>query len=890
MPTNRHSNNSLNWLAALVLPGMLLATWVHAPAQREADAAAGWEHHYAGQAGRPMDAGDGARVGAPRNGHLIAPDGGQPLTEPRIVPLWSAPDGIANSETASRWLAVLKSALAEAPAGCPPAAAPGLAQDVPSRAFRVRLPATAEPQPYIVYSRDLILARFITVTVGSDGCPQVFNTGRDFPFAQRSLTSPFANARLSSAAGATAGSDALVVLQDAKTKRAWLMVEPEATFERSNALAWTLIGGYIGLLTVLGLIGLSFAVWQRSRLAIAYVFYILMLQFYQLEAMGVGPAWIPFWPHWSYAQIMQGLAAAAVVLGVGTAVVVFLRPQPWLRSLLVLGIGVSVSAFIWSGWYPVGYRLGAISLAFLAATTLFALVRGLRNDAPYLRWFALGLAATMVGGGFQASTVFSHQEPALFGGVAFSVGNLVESLLWVIALASQIRRERQQLQHQLVHDATHDHLTGLPNRRFLIERLEQRLRQAKDGTPPDSALLLLDLDRFQVINDSLGHGVGDRLLIRIGQLLREQVPPDAVVTRLGGDEFGILLPQADAATRTAAALTRIFAGPIELGGRPIHVKCSIGVLELADERIGMDATEVLRDADTALTAAKSRGGNSFVAFADALRASTVRRFELEQDLPHSLRGNDFQLFYQPVVDLRTGAMAGMEALIRWQHPRLGWLSPVEFVPLAEASGMIKLLGDWVLGEAASQILAWKRAGVWHRRLYVSVNLSGGQLLDADLPDHFDAVLGGFEVAPGELRVELTETAVIANLGVAQQVLPALRRRGIALCMDDFGTGYSSLSYLNELSFDVLKVDRSFVDGMDQRPRKQGLVRSILALSRELGLQVIAEGIETGDQATLLRDMGCRYGQGYHYAKPMPAAALGDWLDDLGSSELRIVRS
>ena len=266
-----------------------------------------------------------------------------------------------------------------------------------------------------------------------------------------------------------------------------------------------------------------------------------------------------------------------------------------------------------------------------------------------------------------------------------------------------------------------------------------------------------------------------------------------------------------------------------------------------------------------------------VNFQPVMRAPALQRFHLEQDLVEALRGDQFEVYFQPIVALADRRAVGLEALIRWRHPTQVWLSPADFIPVAEETGHIIQIGAWVLERAALQIQEWKQAGRWRPGFYVSVNLSGNQLLDGDLLGHIDAVIARGGLRPGELRLELTETEIIANIGVASGVLPALRERQIPLYMDDFGTGYSSLSYLNELPFDVLKIDRSFVTGIETREQSQILVRTVLAMAQAMDLEVVAEGVETEEQAALLWSMGCPYAQGYHFARPLPAAQVGAWL-------------
>jgi diguanylate cyclase (GGDEF)-like protein len=735
----------------------------------------------------------------------------------------------------------------------------------------------------VIYSEDLILQRLIVVAWGPDGCPSVKASGRDLPFQERSIPSLFPNLVLS---GPTAtGHEAIVLLQTSNTDRAWLKLASRASFQQLSARLWLIAGGYGMLLLVLTLICLSYVIGFRSRLAVAYLIYILTLQFYQLQALGIGPAWLPFWPQQVPFQVMQGMAVAGMALGLGTAVVSFLTPRGILLHLLVLGTGTSLLLFLASGWYPPSYRFGALSVAFLAVVTLMILLRSLRDGKPYRRWFALGLGASIVGGAAQAASVFMDSPPTLPLVFAFPLGTLIESVLWLVAVVSQASQERRTFQVRLLQEALHDPLTGLPNRRQMRDGIQTRLAAAHNrfggdattfGPRSQGTLLHLDLDHFKAINNSLGHDLGDQLLVKISRLLVSALPDQTLVARLGSDEFGVLLTPGMSPEATAQRLYQQLATPVLLHDRPIRVHCSMGSVPLtADDR---DADQVLRNAGIALGTAKAAGGNRMACFSQTMHATAKRWFDLEQALELALeRGEELSMAYQPVVALASGAAVGFEALLRWQHPRLGPISPAEFVPLAERCGLIQPLGEWVLTDVVAQIARWQQDDLWRPGFYVGVNLSGGQLLNDALVPWIDGLLERYEVRPGSLRIELTETAVISNLDVAQQVLPALRERGMLLCMDDFGTGYSSLSSLRQLPFDVLKIDRSFVTGCDRDEASAVIVRTILAMADQLKMTVIAEGMETAAEANLLSGLGCPYGQGWYFAHARSAEESRFWL-------------
>ena len=477
-----------------------------------------------------------------------------------------------------------------------------------------------------------------------------------------------------------------------------------------------------------------------------------------------------------------------------------------------------------------------------------------------------------------SAIVFNGAGIGALGNFALPTGNLVESVCWLMALLVRLRTERTRARERLLHEATHDPLTGLPNRAFLMGRLVPGLTATVGGADARACcgLVLMDLDRFKAVNNSLGYAVGDEVLAAMAGLLGTIAPPPATVVHLGADRFAVLL-RGDDRTGGARVLARRvlerLREPVALGAGSVHVRASLGVV--ARPLPGHDITDILRDADSALNLAKIGGGNRAVEFEPVMRTPVHRRFRLEQDMVEALRGDQFQVFFQPIVALADRRPVGMETLIRWHHPERGWIAPGDFIPVAEETGLIVPIGTWVLGQSARHIREWKAQGRWREGFYLSVNLSGNQLLDDDLLPHVDTALAG--LAPGELRLELTETTVVGNVEALCNVLPALRERGIPLYMDDFGTGYSSLSYLNELPFDVLKIDRSFITAIGDREESQVLVRTVLAMARAMNLQVVAEGIETADQAALLFAMGGHYGQGYHFARPMPAALAADWL-------------
>jgi diguanylate cyclase (GGDEF)-like protein/PAS domain S-box-containing protein len=429
--------------------------------------------------------------------------------------------------------------------------------------------------------------------------------------------------------------------------------------------------------------------------------------------------------------------------------------------------------------------------------------------------------------------------------------------------------ERAMLEEELRHGAFHDPLTGLANRALLHDRLD-----ALDG----SALLLLDLDGFKAVNDTLGHGVGDDVLLEVAGRLRGACRPGDLVARLGGDEFVVLVAGTpEDVLPLARRLLAVLSRPVDLGDREVGLGCSIGIAYVSEE--GADAA--LRDADIAMYAAKARGKGRFEVFEDRLREAVVERADLAEDLRCALTDQQLRLRYHPVIDVASRAVIGFEALLRWQHPTRGELSPLLFVPLAEETGAIIEMGEWVLGEACRQLCQWRRELPGARELTVSVNLSTIQLHAPQLVEQVRAVLEETGLPPRRLVLELTESVLVDDVGLAVDVLERLRSLGVRLALDDFGAGYSSLRYLRQLPFDFVKLDRGLLEGVDRDPSALALADAVLSLLTRLGLRSIAEGVETAAQLAVLDSLGCELGQGYLVCQPLlpedvPALLAGGW--------------
>jgi diguanylate cyclase (GGDEF)-like protein len=424
---------------------------------------------------------------------------------------------------------------------------------------------------------------------------------------------------------------------------------------------------------------------------------------------------------------------------------------------------------------------------------------------------------------------------------------------------------------QMLHSALHDALTGLPNRALFSDRLDQRLLGGRRVRPP-TAVLFLDIDALKRINDSLGHLVGDEVLVETARRLTTSVRTEDTVARLGGDEFTVLLDAVDGESEALAIADRLLEAvrqPFVAGGRRLTLTASVGV-RLA--RAGVDrSADAMRGADLAMYEAKARGGGAVALFHPDLDQRAVRRLELEGELRAAMEDGELRVLYQPIVALPSGAIVGVEALVRWDRGRRGLVSPAEFIPLAEETGLIVELGAWVLGEACRTVVGLdggSRAG-----LNLSVNLSARQLLEPGLEATVAAALSASGLRPGRLTLEITESVLMADTAATMDRLGSLRGLGVRVAIDDFGTGYSSLGYLRRFPLDAVKIDRSFIEDVTEGKRQAALVHAIVELCRTLELDTVAEGVETHEQAVRLTELGCELAQGFHFGRPMTARDL-----------------
>ena len=451
-------------------------------------------------------------------------------------------------------------------------------------------------------------------------------------------------------------------------------------------------------------------------------------------------------------------------------------------------------------------------------------------------------------------------------------------------LGRVIERDRARL--GLIHDALHDAMTRLPNRTLFMERAEGGFARMKAHDHACVAVLVVDLDGFKAINDSLGHQAGDALLIDVAGRMQAVVAADeraarddgalwrATLARVGGDEFNILIEDVEdmaVVGRLAETIHRCLAAPSVLGGTHVRCQASIGIA--FGTTAYSEVEQMLRDADLAMYRAKSHGRGQTVIFTEQLGIEMRHRTQLEQELRQAITERQFVLHYQPIVSLSDpGGVCGFEALIRWNHPVRGQLSPAEFITVAEETGLILFIGDWVLREACSQAASWHRKAGGDLHPFVSINISPQQFLQPEFVDRVHAVLMETGIAPAAVRLEVTEGVAILDAARTSAILEEIRAWGVKTSLDDFGTGFSSLSYLQSLPFDALKIDRSFVAAMDASDKSRGIIRAILDLAKTMGMAVIAEGIETAEQQTMLQHMGCEMGQGYLYGRAEENAA------------------
>ncbi len=506
---------------------------------------------------------------------------------------------------------------------------------------------------------------------------------------------------------------------------------------------------------------------------------------------------------------------------------------------------------------------------------------------------------------FQKSDVYLLAAVIGFFGVVYlTFRHFVDDVKKTVEKAKQAERERAEqaeehvgeLQHYVAelersgealqeshenfrHAAYHDALTGLPNRNFFIDTLRDLLQKSRENSESNFAVLFLDLNRFKTINDSLGHSMGDRLIKNVAKRLSGMVRDEDMVARFSGDKFGVVLSDLltkDEATSFADRLARRLAEPYTLDGRQVFTSAKIGIAYGNSKY--PEAEDILRDADIAMYYSKDNEEN-YVIFDQKMHIRAVTRLQLETDLRFAIERNEFELYYQPIISLDSASLVGFEALVRWNHPQRGLVPPNEFIPISENTGLIIPMTVQILNSACRQVVEWQSRSTNGPPLSIAVNLSGKHFGHPALVEQIKTVLSETGIDPALLKLELTESAVMENAETAILMLKQIKETGVQISIDDFGTGYSSLSYLHRFPIDLLKVDRSFVSAMEENTENGEIVRTVIALAKALNLKVVAEGIESIHQYHQLRVLGCEYGQGFLFSKPLPVADIERLLMD-----------
>ncbi len=437
---------------------------------------------------------------------------------------------------------------------------------------------------------------------------------------------------------------------------------------------------------------------------------------------------------------------------------------------------------------------------------------------------------------------------------------------------------RKKAEEQLVYDAFHDALTGLPNRALFMDRLQHVIASSRRHKGYIYAVLFLDMDRFKIINDSLGHNVGDLLLVAVGRKLSESLRPGDTVARLGGDEFAVLLDgiaELKDAADIAERINSKMAAPLLIKGNEVFTSVSIGIAwsDQSYER----PEQILRDADIAMYQAKAKGSGCYEVFDSRMHANVLDRLQLEADLRGAVDHHEFVMHYQPIMHLRNERLIGFEALVRWEHPKRGKLYPLEFIPLAEENGLINAIGDWAIRESCRQLSIWQRQYPRKPPLTMSINISGKQFSQPDLIEKLKAILTETGVQAESVALEITESMIMDNIDAAVATMASLREMGFDIHIDDFGTGYSSLSYLHRFPVTALKIDRTFISKLTETGENKEIINSIISLANSLNLKVIAEGVEMTHQLSRVKELQCRYGQGFLFSQPMEPRAIDRWI-------------
>lgn len=783
----------------------------------------------------------------------------------------------AGAGSASDWLQHYQALADQAPRHCPAPRFPDFGQHAPARAFAFAHVADPAPDGALVATiKDPIVERFVVLAQSADGCIQIGESGRRVPFDRRSLSSPFPNTRLP---GHLGSAPVVAIVVDHKSVRPWIELMPEARFQRLSERLWIAISMFTGMLATLFVIAILITRYKRSSLTLAYLGYISALQLYQLQALGLGAAWLPFWPAPSAQHLLQAAAVGTAVIGMSVIVMAFLRPCGRIRSILIMSVALSAGGFYLSAMDAAAYRFGAAILPLLAILVIVLLAQRLRDGEPAMRWFAAGLAAALAGGGIQAAAVVSQGAwlpPA--AAFAFPIGNVVESICWLIAMLMRLKAENLSLQRRLIHEAHHDPLTGLLSRAAIYARLRTAIADAKSSAHPCPGLIYLDLGGFRRVNDRFGQACGDRALQRFASILCELGLDTDAIGRFGGDEFMILMRRDSHWGHTEGAAATIlgrFREPLSINGDSVLLRPDLGLLQITADYSSVD--EVVQDVGRALQVTKQLGGRRATLFETKMREDAKTQEALQTALEDALRNHQLELHYQPIVALDSRYPVGFEALLRWQHQSHRAISVGQVLAIAECAGLLGALGERIIEMALAQVANWQRRGVWTPALFLSINVCEQQLVAGRFLDHLHGALQTWGIDASAIRLELSEGSLGSDLDWSRHVLPRLLNQHILLGVDNFGAGLASLTVLADLQPDFIKIDRRLVASLATLPRAQHLARAGRLFAGELGSLAIAEGIETDAELETLRELGFEHGQGRLIAAPMSGDETTSWL-------------
>jgi len=575
------------------------------------------------------------------------------------------------------------------------------------------------------------------------------------------------------------------------------------------------------------------------------------------------------------------IAVSGTITNLAKMLCVMALLQFFFNSIFISVLGAHKdNKSIWKIWYEncfnalIIYIAGAVSAGFF--------IKAFQRIEPFLIFATISFSALVYL--FYRRSMTDIKETAAKAEQAERMRteqaeNHIVELRHYISEQERIGQELRESRERFRHAAFHDNLTDLPNRNLFIKSLNSILEKSKHAPNGKFAVLFLDLNRFKTINDSLGHSAGDRLIQNVAKRLSGLLREGDLTARFSGDEFGIILNNiatVDDAVQFAETVRRKLLTPFTIDGRQVFTSVSIGIA--VSNPAYTQAENILRDADIAMYYAKERNKN-FVVFDQTMHTRAVTLLQLETDLRHAIDNDELLIYYQPIIDLGTMELTGFEALMRWNHPLRGLVPPNEFIPVAEDTNFIVPLTLWILQKSCAQLVEWQARSPLNKHLMMSVNLSGKHFEQPDIVEQIRWIIKDTGVNPACLKLEITESAIMENAEHTIMLLKNLRSLGVRLSIDDFGTGYSSLSYLHRFPIDILKVDRSFVSTMEDGSENGEIVRTVIGLAKTLHLSVVAEGIETIHQLHQLRILGCEYGQGYLFSRPVPAEEAQSILDD-----------